>query len=298
MSAPFSAVQFLGGCPQCPHGPMLAKSSSPVSFVCTAFRRKGDCVRDAQSSRELPPAQTSLMELQSVEPEKRAYCFDCDHLFVSSNSDKRHASHQVSLGITDQLLKMPSFLLRPKTNSHSHSQYFFSLDPLNHLYSIIHQLDIRFVICVGTPRLHEFVQLQRSCRRQSMNSYLLDMDFRLQWFYIQKSKAKDETLSSGFSPTSPLHWSLLHHNLPLSSDTVSLVPVIHSGTTYIALIVTGVQPNMEKLTYIVITVVVVDRLDGLTASSVVVVCPLTPVLIHENDLRVLFISWPFTCFKF
>ncbi|KAF6773861.1 hypothetical protein AHF37_07506 [Paragonimus kellicotti] len=183
MSALFSAVQFLDGCPHCPHGPMLAKSSNPVSFVCTAFRRKGDCARDAQSTRELPPTQSSLVELQSVEPEKRAYCFDCDHLFVSSSSDKRHASHQVSLGITDQLLRMPSFLLRPMTNSHSHSQYFFSLDTLNHLYSIMHQLDVRFVICVGTPRLHEFVQLQRSCRQQSMNSYLLDMDFRLQWFY-------------------------------------------------------------------------------------------------------------------
>ncbi|KAA3679288.1 uncharacterized protein DEA37_0003235 [Paragonimus westermani] len=162
---------------------MLARSFNPVRFVCTAFRRKGDCARDAQSNRELPSKQSSLVELQSVEPEKRAYCFDCDHLFVSSNSNKRHESHQVSLGITNQLLRMPSFLLRPMANSHSHSQYFFSLDTLNHLYSIIHQLGVQFVTCVGTPRLHEFVQLQRSCRQQSMNSYLLDMDFRLQCFY-------------------------------------------------------------------------------------------------------------------
>ncbi|KAA3679286.1 glucuronyl/N-acetylglucosaminyl transferase EXT2 [Paragonimus westermani] len=70
-------------------------------------------------------------------------------------------------------------------------------------------------------------------------------------------------------------------------DTVSLVPAIHSGKTYIASVVTGVQPNMDKLTCIVITAAVVDRLDELTASSVVVVCPIMPVLMHENDFPLL-----------
>ncbi|KAF8560534.1 hypothetical protein P879_03321, partial [Paragonimus westermani] len=77
-----------------------------------------------------------------------------------------------------------------------------------------------------------------------------------------------------------------HHDcFSLDWNTVSLVPAIHPGKTYIASIVTGVQPNMDKLTCIVITAAVVDRLDEFTASSVVVVCPIMPVLMHENDFH-------------
>ncbi|CAH8502022.1 unnamed protein product [Schistosoma mattheei] len=50
---------------------------------------------------------------------------------------------------------------------------------LNRLYSIIQKLSVDYVICIGSPRLHDFIQLQHIHRGQLLDSYLLDMDIRL-----------------------------------------------------------------------------------------------------------------------
>ncbi|CAH8515797.1 unnamed protein product [Heterobilharzia americana] len=128
----------------------------------------------------------------------RAYCFTCDCLFSISVGKKKHRKHEYTKNFSKNLLSMPSYLLKPLENSKAHAQYFFSLDCLNRLYSIIYKLSVNYIICIGSPRLHDFIQLQCIHRGQSMNSYLLDIDFRLTSFYRPCNNFSRYNMVNGF----------------------------------------------------------------------------------------------------
>ncbi|CAL8098980.1 unnamed protein product [Calicophoron daubneyi] len=201
MNPQFSDSQFMPGCPRCPHGPMLAllNTQSPSDrFACSAFRNKADCGKDArlQNGSRL---HWSVNELLKAAPGDRGYCIECDCLYRCSITS-RHVAHKTQIGLTDDLLRMPSFLLKPMANSSGHA-YFFSLESLNHLYSIFCQVGAQFVLCIGSPRMHEFIQLQRTHRSQPMDSHLLDMDFRLKSFYGEKFSRYNMVNGFLFTPT-------------------------------------------------------------------------------------------------
>ncbi|TGZ68417.1 hypothetical protein CRM22_004258 [Opisthorchis felineus] len=179
-----SESQFGVQCPSCAHGPMLSLATQPTKYACSAFRRQGDCEQDriaAQNS--ISSTRWPVDRLRSSSPCRRGYCLDCDSLFLVTSKYPDHRLHQCHIGLADELLNMPTYLLRPLEKSESNAQYLYSLDTLNELYSLLHQLNIQFVVCVGCPRLHEFIQLERRIRGQKIDSYLLDIDFRLQYFH-------------------------------------------------------------------------------------------------------------------
>ncbi|CAH8521486.1 unnamed protein product [Schistosoma curassoni] len=171
--------------PTCSHGPMLKivdQTSRSFHYACSAFRDNGECEKqDLYQSSTL--RNWSSEDILGISQSDRAYCYTCDCLFSLSLSGQKHEMHEYRKNLSDNLLGMPSYLLKPLENSKAHAQYFFSLDTLNRLYSIIQKLSVDYVICIGSPRLHDFIQLQHIHRGQLLDSYLLDMDIRLSSFY-------------------------------------------------------------------------------------------------------------------
>ncbi|VDP91305.1 unnamed protein product, partial [Echinostoma caproni] len=189
-----------GDSPSCSHGPMLrvVKSGSAVArYVCSAFNRKSACESDLCQLSSVPNWPVKM--LRKITPEQRCYCSTCDRLFICSTEElDTHRKHRLMTGISDQLLKMPSFLLSPRSDADAHAQYLFSLDTLNNLYAILHQIGVNYVLCIGTPRLHEFIQLQRSLNGLDMSSFLLDLDARLGHFYRAKMFARFNMVNGHF----------------------------------------------------------------------------------------------------
>ncbi|CAH8493936.1 unnamed protein product [Dicrocoelium dendriticum] len=218
----FSPHQFDSSCPLCPHGPMISIDGRKLRYVCSAFRRKGDCARDALEAASNDGGRWLVDKLLSVDPARRGYCSDCDCLFILSDSAITHAEHTCQLHITDQLLRMPSYLLRPLTDAKANAQYLFSLDSLNHIYSILQQLGVQLLVCVGTPRLHEFIQLQRSYKSQPMDSYLLDMDVRLRYFGDSQRFSRFNMIN-GFFFTEPDEFQFKRFCLEQHAQSTSLI---------------------------------------------------------------------------
>ncbi|CAH8497416.1 unnamed protein product [Heterobilharzia americana] len=195
-----SMIELSTDGPTCPHGIMLKvtdKCSKSFYYACSAFRSKGECER-----QELYQMRTSknwsVENMLDIVQSDRAYCFTCDCLFSISVGKKKHRKHEYTKNFSKNLLSMPSYLLKPLENSKAHAQYFFSLDCLNRLYSIIYKLSVNYIICIGSPRLHDFIQLQCIHRGQSMNSYLLDIDFRLTSFYRPCNNFSRYNMVNGF----------------------------------------------------------------------------------------------------
>ncbi|CAH8476679.1 unnamed protein product [Schistosoma turkestanicum] len=169
----------------CSHGSMLKivdQVSHSFHHACSAFRNKGECEKQ-HLYQNSTTRNWSLEGILRISQSDRAYCYTCDCLFSLSLSGQKHEAHEYKKNLSNNLLGMPSYLLKPLKDSKAHAQYFFSLDCLNQLYSIIQKLSVNYVICIGSPRLHDFIQLHRIHKGQLLDSYLLDMDFRLSSFY-------------------------------------------------------------------------------------------------------------------
>lgn len=109
--------------PSCSHGRMLrvtrSQTISAPHYVCSAFSRKSDCVSDSQ---KMLGKKWPVKRLKRVKPEQRCYCVTCDSLFISSDKESSlHNDHRTRIGITDRLLKMPSFLLSPLSDAGAHA---------------------------------------------------------------------------------------------------------------------------------------------------------------------------------
>ncbi|KAH8862154.1 Exostosin-2 [Schistosoma japonicum] len=165
--------------PLCSHGSMLKitdKLSHSSHYACSAFRSKGECERQNRYQSTLN--NWLLEDILKINQSDRAYCHTCDCLFSLRLNREKHEIHEYRRNLSNNLLAMPSFVLRPLKDSKAHAVHC-----LNRLYSIIQKLSTNYVICVGSPRLHDFIQLQCIHRGQLIDSYLLDMDFRLSCFY-------------------------------------------------------------------------------------------------------------------
>lgn len=100
----------------CFHGPMIDNDNV---FNCSVFHLSSACEKSYQMDGCLSKLNFAT-DLRKICSTNRAYCVKCDYLFdLSTNTD--HNSHKVRTPISDQLMRMPSFLLNPLTNSKFHA---------------------------------------------------------------------------------------------------------------------------------------------------------------------------------
>ncbi|VDO55976.1 unnamed protein product [Schistosoma margrebowiei] len=109
--------------PTCSHGPMLKivdQTSCSFHYACSAFRDKGECEKqDLYQSCTLK--NWSSEDILGISQSDRAYCYTCDCLFSLSLSGQKHEMHEYRKNLSDNLLGMPSYLLKPLENSKAHA---------------------------------------------------------------------------------------------------------------------------------------------------------------------------------
>jgi hypothetical protein len=113
--------------------------------------------------------------------EDLSFCNTCQQLVLKADKVTYHHGHKLQ-SVTDKTIKFPSSFLQPCSNDKREAQYFFSLATLMAFQQIFVNAKINKVICIGAPRLHEF--LKNHCQ---INSILLDIDNRFMWFNDDKT---------------------------------------------------------------------------------------------------------------
>lgn len=168
-------------------------------YGCSANRDRNQCrVRDSAADAEAVAADdrvrseafeerlqqktTLFAQIQALPDTDRAYCAQCGSL-VPAAAVVEHAHHSgLVRTISDQQLRSPTRLLAPLSNDSREAQYFFADTTLLTIERILVAARIRRVVCIGAPRLHEYVRAN-SERLGGCSSVLLDLDDRLEQFY-------------------------------------------------------------------------------------------------------------------
>lgn len=109
----------------------------------------------------------------------RLYCHTCQKLLHVSDKSW-HAKHDLLENISDHLMSHPTELLKPLDDSKHEAQYFFSKKAVKDLIGILKSLGAKNVLCIGAPRIHEYIKNEES----DMSSLLLDLDGRFVSFAI------------------------------------------------------------------------------------------------------------------
>ncbi|XP_073465270.1 rRNA N(6)-adenosine-methyltransferase ZCCHC4 [Aquarana catesbeiana] len=199
------------GAPHCPHGPTLlfvktakGKEDGRRFYACSACRDRKDCkffqwadekvseakreAREEYNSSCQPPMSHDqymirFQEFIGLPLAKRKFCQDCQQLLLQ-NEWEGHSGHHIVGDISVSQLRRPSQLLHPLVNKKSNAQYLFTDRSCSFLLDTIISLGYRRVLCVGTPRLHEWIRHQ-ACEgsKLKVKSLLLDIDFRYSQFY-------------------------------------------------------------------------------------------------------------------
>lgn len=99
------------------------------------------------------------------------YCYSCSSLFTQPNTNHNEC-HTLSNISRHQLLH-PTEIVIPKTNSKTHAQYFFSQSTVNDILLLLNRLKISKVLCIGVPRIHEYITNNNKFKVESL---LLDLD--------------------------------------------------------------------------------------------------------------------------
>ncbi|KXJ18418.1 rRNA N6-adenosine-methyltransferase ZCCHC4 [Exaiptasia diaphana] len=203
--------------PECPHGPMLLferffKDGKPSAkyYACSACRDKKDCSffqwEKEKISKAREQAHKEIIEktrplTQQVNYDKEleklfqasttnssllwTFCHTCNVLVWDDNGG-RHNEHSLQSGEGLNELRHPSMILKPLENVKAQAQFLFSNQATQFLVSTIRKLGFKKVLCLGTPRVHEKIQLnktKKSKHKPAMNSLLLDIDYRYGQFF-------------------------------------------------------------------------------------------------------------------
>ncbi|XP_060521921.1 rRNA N6-adenosine-methyltransferase ZCCHC4 [Cylas formicarius] len=199
-------LPIASGAPSCPHGPTLLFSKFCGNekrnfFACSACRDRKLCgfflwqdeKEKVSASRQKlwnesnlkflknirrRKSITTLSKVKRVPCDKRIYCQTCSR-FLLKYVHERHENHSVLTNITDHQLNHPSEILVPLNNPKQEAQYLFSKKSVAVLVDILKQLKFEYVICIGTPRIHERIGSEPSL----MKSILLDFDSRFHNFF-------------------------------------------------------------------------------------------------------------------
>ncbi|XP_049873750.1 rRNA N6-adenosine-methyltransferase ZCCHC4 [Pectinophora gossypiella] len=180
--------------PLCLHGPTLLFSSEKGRyFACSLCRNKKDCPvhiyeedwkkegvrkRNEKYYKLIPnidkaTAWKNFNEVKSRHYTDRAYCNTCKELYVYSQSRKHLKDHRVITPLTDEQLAKPSSWLPTLEDDAKEAQYMFTKKSVSTVLGILRNNNIKNIICVGTPSIHEAAQAH-----PEFNSILLDYDTR------------------------------------------------------------------------------------------------------------------------
>ena len=186
--------------PYCPHGPtilfrrFLKNKPSRKFYACAVHRTKRGCPFFQWSDvtidkkRQLAYLNAYKRNVNKYNWKKlrkqlitfinyttdasRKLCLTCKILLLTHEVDK-HRDHLLQESVTMQQLLHPSRLFLPIRDRSSFAQEFFTVSTLEVITTNISRLNIRRVICVGTPTLHESILSNSS---SGLTSFLLDLD--------------------------------------------------------------------------------------------------------------------------
>ncbi|XP_076759047.1 rRNA N(6)-adenosine-methyltransferase ZCCHC4 [Xylocopa sonorina] len=194
--------------PQCPHGPTLLfgkyKNGNLEKFyACAACRERKICKFYLKEGEKLTKQQTAkweqerkkyasrynhrslyirFNEVMGAPADRRLYCFTCDQLMLKNEGyalDK-HENHHLKEGLTDYQMKHPTEILKPLENSKQEAQYFFTKQSTEDIVNILVKLGAKQLLCIGTPKIHEYVLENHE---DKISSLLLDLDGRFHNFF-------------------------------------------------------------------------------------------------------------------
>lgn len=176
--------------PSCPHGPtiLFSQRNGKKYFSCAGIRNR-DCfyldfknfvpdkVADYsyKARLEADVEGVSYSDVTKTPSDQQIYCKTCG-IFLQSIAT--HESHNFKHGVDDNLLKEPSLFLPQLDNDKLNAQYFFDDNTLDFICSMFECLKLRKIICVGAPRLHDYIRT----RKPQLKSILLDIDTRFKSF--------------------------------------------------------------------------------------------------------------------
>jgi Probable N6-adenine methyltransferase len=180
-------IEDVSSHPHCPHGPtILFDRNGEQFFACSCCRDKKDCHFHMRAT-DWPSRYTLEKSKQpkTIVPTKNSitafkFCESCQCLVIQQD-DGRHKGHNLQ-PLPPQAIKFPASFLPPLSNDKREAQYFFSMPTLLTFEQIFRKANINKVVCMGAPRLHEF--LKNHC---GIKSVLLDIDQRFRWFYDEKT---------------------------------------------------------------------------------------------------------------
>ncbi|VUZ53159.1 unnamed protein product, partial [Hymenolepis diminuta] len=181
--------------PCCSHGPKLRlerKDGGMPSYTCSAFRNQLACRKDSEFTANLHQMQLFVSDISKSGLKNTCFCHTCGVLFIDPSNF--HTDHNVVRGLSSSQLKTPSYLLETLEKSSEHAQYFFSDEWLEFMMSTLRALRIDSILCVGAPRLFDFLEIQSF----SINKFLLDLDARLESFYPSTQFARFNALNGYF----------------------------------------------------------------------------------------------------
>ncbi|CAJ0948228.1 unnamed protein product [Ranitomeya imitator] len=192
--------------PHCPHGPTLlfvrtseGKEQGRRFYACSACRDRKDCRffqwadekvsearlqaraeynRGCQPPMTHPQYMARFQEFIALPLAKRKFCRDCQQLLLESDW-QQHRGHHLLGDVSVSQMKRPSQLLHPLENKKSNAQYLFTDRSCAFILDAVTGLGCNRVLCVGTPRLHEWIRLKSSeDSKPKVKSVLLDIDYR------------------------------------------------------------------------------------------------------------------------
>ncbi|XP_072949622.1 rRNA N(6)-adenosine-methyltransferase ZCCHC4 [Epargyreus clarus] len=184
--------------PLCLHGPTLLFSTEKGRyFACASCRNKKDCTvhideedwqkegvkkRNEKYYSLIPKidkvsAWKNFNEVKSRHATDRAYCNTCQELYIISQSKKHLKDHRVIMSLSDEQLTSPSSWLPPLENDQQEAQYIFAKKAVSTVLGILKNNNIRNILCIGTPSVHEAAQAH-----PDYESLLLDYDTRHRLF--------------------------------------------------------------------------------------------------------------------
>nr|XP_002124158.1 zinc finger CCHC domain-containing protein 4 isoform X1 [Ciona intestinalis] len=199
--------------PHCPHGPMLLFEKymkfelTSRYFACSANRDRKSCnyYITEQEFKKKGFNKSSYTPVESYEDshpvfKSKTFCFTCQ-CFIPDGKSPKHKQHKVVRNISEDDLKKPSTLfLSALENNKTCAQYFLSEKSTRFLYNVVIDHSITHVICIGMPRLHEYIQ-----STSNISSILLDIDNRYKMFWSNEQFCRFNMFNRHFfNPTSKL----------------------------------------------------------------------------------------------
>ncbi|XP_034940020.1 rRNA N6-adenosine-methyltransferase ZCCHC4 [Chelonus insularis] len=192
--------------PKCAHGPTLLfqrtynDNKIKYFYACSACRDRKLCNFYLEKDQQMTLSQKKLwdQQLQKLSksynhqkcfirfnqllcesPDKRLYCHTCEEL-LSSNDSHKHTNHELTFNLTDDQMMNPTTFLRPLSDAKKEAQYLFSTKATVDIVDMILNQGIKHVLCIGAPRIHEFLTQHY---KEQVSSLLLDFDKRFHNFF-------------------------------------------------------------------------------------------------------------------